>query len=119
MKILMIDDEKSPSTFKKNDKEFFANEEVVVAKNYADGMTELQDNGPWDILLLDWNLKEFTPKRNGLLILSHIHRYKIKIGKIIIITSDEAKAKEMATKCAELKEAKTIEAFSVQTPKGW
>lgn len=84
MKILMIDDEKSPSTFKKNDKEFFANEEVVVAKNYADGMTELQDNGPWDILLLDWNLKEFTPKRNGLLILQISTATKLRLVKLLL-----------------------------------
>lgn len=116
MKILMIDDAKSPVIFRNSKGERFKPHEVVLVKNYSDGMTALFEQGPWDVLLMDYNLNEFSPSRNGDAIIRRLIRVKPLVKHIILITADKDKAKEMTQTCEKLKAAQVIEDFSVQTP---
>lgn len=119
MKILMIDDIKCPTSFYKDrpNNIRFEEEEVVLAKNYSDGMTELE-KGPWDILLIDWNLNEFTVTRNGLKILNSLsqtdHTSNVKVDKVIIITGDSEIRKQMMEVCQSMKDKGTIKEFEYQ-----
>jgi hypothetical protein len=51
MRTLLIDDEKQPSQFGVHVDR--------IARNYNDGIAALKE-GPWDLLLLDHDLKDFT-----------------------------------------------------------
>lgn len=121
MKILMIDDAKNPREFFKDaNKTRFTTEEVTLVKTYSEGMEHLLEKGPWDILLLDWNLNEFSRNRNGLTILDHYKRYVgtsrclNKVKKIIIITADDKIREEMKTICKDLIKKEQLEEVEAQ-----
>lgn len=49
MRVLAIDDSRDMT------------QASVVARNYEEGIRQLQANGPWDVLLLDHDLASFDP----------------------------------------------------------
>lgn len=116
MKILMIDDEKCPTSFRKNKDTPFTLEEVTLARNYSDGLTQLLENGPWDVLLLDWNLNEFSRARNGLHILKNLQRKSQTklVSRVIIITTDEAIRSEMREICKAMVSQGKLDCFEAQ-----
>ena len=119
----MIDDAKHPREFLKNDNTRFNENEVTLVKTYSDGLNALLDQGPWDILLLDWHLNEFSRNRNGLRILQTLQMRSqrlsetnpnIKVDKIIVITSDNEIRQEMLQICKRMKEQGLIKSFEAQ-----
>lgn len=61
-----------------------------VARTFEEGMTALLNEGPWDILYIDYNLEDdFVPKRNGLTILQLLKEHPDKIPpKIKPVSAD-------------------------------
>ena len=121
MKILMIDDAKNPREFfKDSNKTRFTTEEVTLVKTYSEGMDHLLDQGPWDVLLLDWNLGEDDRMKNGLTILSRYEHYlntgrcQHKVKKIILITADENTREEMKMICQEMIKSGQLNEFEAQ-----
>lgn len=58
MRVLLIDDtrdESSPEIKRRID---------VIARNYWEGIRELEKNGPWDLLFLDHDLNSFDDRSN-------------------------------------------------------
>lgn len=76
MRILMIDDKKNNS-----DADF-------IARTFEEAIEALTQNGPWDILYLDYDLDDnMTPPRTGLTLLQMLRSRPQYIPKKIIPNS--------------------------------
>ena len=119
----MIDDTKDPCDFSKEDGVKFTKEEVVLEKTFTGGRNQLQNNSPWDILLIDWQLGDENPNWDGILLLEHLlisasFDEKVRVDKIIIITRDNDARKRMSELCTMMIGEGTLKSFEVQNEFG-
>jgi response regulator of citrate/malate metabolism len=67
-----------------------------TAKNIHEGAKALSEEGPWDILYLDYYLNDFSPRRNGDKILHWLDHNRQYMPKVIVPnSSDEERNKEL------------------------
>lgn len=80
MRVLLIDDIRVRA------------EATETARNFWDGITQLETNGPWDILLLDHDLASYEDdgrERTGYDVMVFLEQYpKFKPGRIEFVTSN-------------------------------
>jgi hypothetical protein len=62
MKVLLIDDVRTASFIKST----YNIDVTTVAKSFAEGISELKANGPWDLLLLDHDLSSYNEEGDEL-----------------------------------------------------
>ena len=95
MKVLLIDDQRT--------KEFIKSVYGVtvssVAKNYQEGVDQLTNHGPWDVLLLDHDLGSFDEngkELTGSSIMQFLQQNKQLLPKtVVFVTSNPAGLKHM------------------------
>jgi hypothetical protein len=123
MKILMIDDTKNPCDFSKEDGIKFTREEITLEKTYFGGRNQLYNNGPWDILLLDWDLGESRTGLNGLTLLEGFAFLvgldtSVGVKRIIIISRDIEACRHISDLCELLMAEGNLNHFEVQAEYG-
>ena len=104
MRILLVDDLRKPR-YVEMIKNYMDNEqaEVVHAKTYKEGLKEIDENGPWDLLVLDNDLGGF---KEGYDLACHVEKTMMEkerldlIPKAIYCCSGNPVAKEKIDKLA-------------------
>jgi two-component system, chemotaxis family, chemotaxis protein CheY len=86
MKALIIEDDKvTRLMFKKLLADFHM--DIVEAKDGVDGLMKVEDEGPFDIIFIDWGM----PNMNGVEFIEHIKRRADSSStKLIMVTGNEA-----------------------------
>ena len=87
MKILLVDDSKTMrNIWKKVVSSNFPDVETVEASDGQEGLTAFNENGPFDICLIDWNM----PNMNGLELVIKI-REKDTSTPLMMVTTEAEK----------------------------
>ena len=115
MRILIIDDARSASIAERHmtfNHRGHATEDhtVMICRTYDDGLAELKDGGPWNILMLDHDLGCFLPdgkEQNGYHILCFLEEFtQYTPNAIDIITANVSVRYKMQVVAAKLVAAK-------------
>lgn len=86
MKFLLVDDSRTMRNIWKKVITAIGNNEAVEAGDGAEGLKAFQENGPFDVLLVDWNM----PNMDGLTMIKKI-RETDKSTPIIMVTTEAEK----------------------------
>lgn len=114
--MLLIDDMRMPSWIAKTFDsttgkcvDVYDDEEVIIARTYADGIRQLTDNGPWDVLLLD---NDLGSNKEGKDVLAYLEEYtQFLPKKIVLVTSNTAAGSLMYEGLRRLHERGLIEHY--------
>jgi len=63
--------------------------DTVIARTFEEGMEQIRDHGPWDVLYLDHDLGDPDPKKTGYDVLNWLEEFPSYLpGKIVLVTSN-------------------------------
>ena len=86
MKFLLVDDSRTMRNIWKKVLAGLENSEVVEAGDGLEGLNAIKENGPVDMMLVDWNM----PNMDGLTMVKKV-READKITPIIMVTTEAEK----------------------------
>ena len=116
MKVLLIDDLRQPTQIvkkfgdAKSVIEFFTDEETHVARTYAEGMLQLTDHGPFDVLLLD---NDLGSNKEGYHVLCMLEAAPELLPRtIILVTANPVRGAQMMQMLERFKEKGQIDAYA-------
>jgi len=85
MKILLVDDSRTMRNIWKKVLGKIDGVEITEAEDGAEGLAAASEQGPFDLILLDWNM----PKMDGLTMLQKVREKKIATPVIMVTTEAE------------------------------
>jgi len=86
MKILLVDDSRTMRNIWKRVVSGFDDSEILEAGDGQEGLKTISENGPVDLILLDWNM----PNMDGLAMLKKV-RENDKTTPVIMVTTEAEK----------------------------
>ena len=86
MKVLLVDDSRTMRNIWKRVVSGFEGCEIFDAGDGQEGLKTISENGPVDLILLDWNM----PNMDGLTMLKKV-RENDKITQVIMVTTEAEK----------------------------
>ncbi|MCP4707640.1 MAG: response regulator, partial [Planctomycetes bacterium] len=85
MKILLVDDSRTMRNIWKKVVGTIKGAEIVEAGDGQEGLTTVKEQGPFDLILLDWNM----PNMDGLTMLSKVRENDKNVVVIMVTTEAE------------------------------
>ena len=90
MRILLVDDSSTMRRIQKNTLEKLGYTDVTEAGDGAEGLSKLAANGPFDLVMMDWNM----PNMTGIEALKKIKADPaLKAVPVIMVTSESEKSR--------------------------
>ena len=85
MKILLVDDSRTMRNIWKKVVGTLKDAEIVEAGDGQEGLTAVKEQGPFDLILLDWNM----PNMDGLTMLTKVRETDKNVAVIMVTTEAE------------------------------
>ena len=85
MKILLVDDSSTMRNIWKKTLRIIDGVEITEAEDGVQGLVAVEESGPFDLMLLDWNM----PNMDGITLLRKVREKKISTPVIMVTTEAE------------------------------